>query len=123
MRNRRKARRNFRIINLNSTRTTKLNDSGEYVLTRNSDIIKAFYLKITGSFTTCRKKDIEADRNGQFLLYYKVESVKNEAGESLVHVKRKQKQITENMVILKLLNELREARKETAIYKGLYRKK
>ena len=45
--------------------------------------------------------------------------MKNEAGESLVHVKRKQKQITENVVILKLLNELREARKETAIYKGL----
>ncbi|XP_057302135.1 programmed cell death protein 7-like [Hydractinia symbiolongicarpus] len=47
------------------------------------------------------------------------ETLKNEAGESLVEVKRKQTEANEFIDVVKNLQKLRDIRKETAIYKGI----
>ena len=51
-----------------------------------------------------------------------MESLKNEAGESLTEVKRKQNETQELLQVLQHLTELRDIRKQTAIYKGIFRK-
>ncbi|XP_065672523.1 histone-lysine N-methyltransferase, H3 lysine-79 specific [Hydra vulgaris] len=48
-----------------------------------------------------------------------VDNLKNEAGESLVEVKRKQYETDERIAVFQLLKDLRDLRKETSIYKGI----
>jgi len=48
-----------------------------------------------------------------------IDNLKNEAGESLQEVKRKSSEATELVQVLTLLKELRDRRKDTAIYKGV----
>ena len=47
-----------------------------------------------------------------------MDNLKNEAGESLVEVKRKQYETDERITVFQLLKDLRDLRKETSIYKG-----